>query len=343
MKICLLGKHNNRTPFSYSVYKAYFAERGVVIESNPLEADYIVFGFKIDISQNLTVLAKALKKNKNLKVVVLSEEPLWDTLWSKGFNLKETTFVDKEACIQIPYFNLNHFTSDLYSFNALPYFVTTENSYIARYASLFRRNSLLSPAEVKHVWSHALFKYAAVAEHRKGEQYEKNCEKNSFFSLSNFRTALSNQYFDKKDSLVEGKGWKNDIKRQSNVDWHVDKLCTLDRKTFVISALENTYCENYITEKIFDAFAVLGIPLYFTLNSEKMDDMLGVKYPYYLKSKNVEAATELVDNIKIDDAFVDMYIGIQKKLAATFSDLNLIDAERHHFTDKILIHLRSLG
>jgi hypothetical protein len=341
MKICLLGKHSNRTPFSYSVYKEYFAGRGVKIESDPLRADYIIFGFRIDIAEHAKVLQEARKKNKNLKIVVFSEEPLWDTLWSPEFNLKKAKYINGTK-ITIPYFNLNHFTSDLFSFNSVPYFVTTENLYIARYAAMFRRNSLLKPSDLKSIWANSRFKYTAVAEHRNDDRYEKDCDKNSYFSLSNFRTALAKQYFDKNDGLIEGKGWKNDVKRQSNVDWHLDKLCKLNKKTFLVSALENTYCENYITEKIFDAFAVLGIPLYFTLDSEKIDKMLGAKYPYYLNSKNVEVASKVINNVKVNDAFVETYTGIQKKLAITFSDLKLIDAERHNFTDKILIELRNL-
>ena len=92
MKICLLGKHSSRTPFSYSAYREYFSERGVIIESDPLNADYIIFGFKIDIAANTEILKEARKKNKKLKIVVLSEEPLWDTLWSSGFSEKKGKF-----------------------------------------------------------------------------------------------------------------------------------------------------------------------------------------------------------------------------------------------------------
>ena len=62
--------------------------------------------------------------------------------------------------------------------------------------------------------------------------------------------------------IREGKGWHSDQPRQSLPDWHLDKLVQLDRQSLFVSALENTLVDHYLTEKIFDAYAVLSVPLY---------------------------------------------------------------------------------
>ena len=133
MNIYLLGKHSNRTPFSYSAYNDIFISKGVRFVSDILESDFIIVGFKVDLYENFNDINRAINVNSNLKVVVLSEEPLWDSLWSSGFDSKVGEI--KKDGIILTYYNANHFTSDIFDFKKIPYFLSKTISCITLQAS----------------------------------------------------------------------------------------------------------------------------------------------------------------------------------------------------------------
>ena len=76
------------------------------------------------------------------------------------------------------------------------------------------------------------------------------------------------------DTVRMGKGWNDDTPRQSLPDWHLDKLAGFAGRFRVVSALENTHCPNYFTEKLFDAFAVGSIPVYAASASHGLDRLV---------------------------------------------------------------------
>ena len=88
LKICLLGRHSHRLIFSYPAYKILF-DAEFVYTNQIDKADIILFGFVIDINEYEDEILRAIKKNPDISLIVLSEEPLWDTLWSPFFKKKK--------------------------------------------------------------------------------------------------------------------------------------------------------------------------------------------------------------------------------------------------------------
>jgi len=337
MKVCLIGKHSNKTPFFYSEYRTLFRRAGVKYVDSPQLADVVVLGFRVDLFETFDVLYDAKLKNEKLKIIVLSEEPLWDVLWSPGFENKVHNVTKNDK--KLSYVNLNHFTSDIFSNTQLPYFITTDNRYLVRYSMMFKRNSLLTVKEIMAIWESAEYKFAAIAEHRAEEKYEKECPNGTYQSLNKFRTLVTEACSVKWDCLIEGKGWNTDQPRQNLVDWHLDKLVKLDKKCLFISAFENTMCDDYLTEKVFDAFACLGVPVFYETKASWLNSVFQEEYPFGFRSKEVKNVIEKLDGYKVSYSFAEKYIEIQKKLASQFNDLEVISNARQVFVDRVISYI----
>jgi len=341
IKISLIGKHGNRTPFSYDVYKDIFLKSGVEFSDDPSNSNFVVVGFKVDLYENFDVVRKFLLSNPGLKIVVLSEEPLWDSLWSSGFD--SARGVVTKGGESIEYFNVNHFTSEVFDYSNVPYFITTENSYISRYCQLFRRNSMLSKAELRKLWESPRYGFASISEKRDEDKFHKDFPHLGCIALNQFRTNLAKRHFGSECTLIEGKGWVSSETRQKLADWHLDKLAKLDKKCKFVSAIENTGYYNYTTEKIFDAFAVLGIPLYMESEGVKLADVINPKSYLAFKTRSVDEALESISSFSLDNEFLDAYKDTQDKLASIFSDVELISSERQNLASRVVNSFEKLG
>ena len=157
---------------------------------------------------------------------------------------------------------LNHFTTKIFDFEKIPYFLTTSDDYFARYSFLFTRNCALKADELKALWANAPIRVAFYAEFRDEVHFDTHFPEQDVLGLSRYRTMVAKAMTG--DGVIRvGKGWGTKIVRQLLPDWHLDKLAALDRNCFIVSGIDNTHQWNYISEKIFDAFAVLAVPIYF--------------------------------------------------------------------------------
>lgn len=332
MNVYLFGSHSNRTPFSYAAYKVHLNSVGFNVVDKVDQSDFVVLGFKQDILSNFSVLSKI---NKDIKIVVLSEEPLWDTLWSSGFeNKKHTVTLNNES---IEYYNINHFTSDLFEYITIPYFVTTDNSYFVKYSSMFKRNAYYSSLDILEIWNSSKYKFASISEYRNDSKYDRAFLDKDYSTLSCFRTDISQMYREYDNSLVLGKGWDNQTKRQDIIDWHLDKLEIVDKKCLFMSSIENTYCNNYITEKLFDAYASMAIPVYYMprkSNKQLFSRCLSLR----AASKNPEDLGRRIADFEVGLDVAHKYHDTQEYLCEIFSDFEIMNKERHHLS----LRLRSL-
>lgn len=302
IKYYLLGRHSHRTPLSYQLYIDRSKDFFLKVEE-PEIADVVILGFIIDIKENKSRILELVKVRPHLKFIVLSEEPLWDTVWSGNY-LKIEHFIDLDGT-KIKVNVVNHFNSDVYTFSKIPYYITTESKFISRYRTLFRRNLKFG---VKELAQH--FKLCAreayFLENRSDLRY--SFRHNDATGLSVFRSELAKERKVKnKKNLIVGKGWDNERPRQKLVDWHADKLASLDKRFRFCSAIENTDVTNYISEKYFDALAVLSFPI---IATEKNTHNLfrGEKSPFInvdINSK-VEAGKE-IDSFAITVEIIEAY------------------------------------
>jgi hypothetical protein len=135
-----MDKHSNCTPMAYSVYRQLF-EKHFEFDDSIENADVVILGFEVDLSGISAKLKIATNPNPNLKITILSEEPLWDCLNGGNFHQKNDSSIKDDY--DFNYVNLNHVTTDILCFTNIPYFITTDDNYFLRYSFLFRNKSTL--------------------------------------------------------------------------------------------------------------------------------------------------------------------------------------------------------
>lgn len=328
LSVALCGEHRHRTPLSYAAYR-HLATEWIEIVDDPADAEVLVFGFAKDIAAQSDRFLTSARKN-SAKFVVLSEEPLWDTVWSTGSNLFKT----QHKSNGVEYFNLNHFTTDIFSFEKFPYCITTDDHYFARYRSMLSRNSYFSASDFLDIWSTASTSCAFVAEKRVGEKYDIRTDEGAI-GLSRFRTALA-EAMGGSGTLVRGAGWGTGPRRQLMPDWHLQKLADFDRTTRLLSAIENTYWPTYVTEKIFDGYATCSIPIVYVSpnNSSSLWETTVNVY-----GMDTTTAAKRLNDFVPNPAFANRYVEEISRLSEKFMRLDDFQSERARVASRVASNL----
>jgi hypothetical protein len=339
VKVCLCGAHSNRTPFAYNPYVALFRDAGIEI-SDYRDTDFLIFGFVIDLKENINIIIKSRDVNPKVKIVVLSEEPLWDILWSGDFRSKRNIVNIRD--VDVEYFYLNHMTTNIFKFIKIPYFITTSTDYIVRYHNLFMRNTKLPISQLDKAMSSRGLSSAFYAEYRIGDKYKLEESDDDIFCLSGYRTEVA-EIFQSLGAKVVGKGWGGGSKRQSLADWHLDKLSSIDCSFRYVSAVENAHQNSYVTEKIFDAYASLAIPFYYSGPNHNINQLFDSKTYINLYGCSVTEAVELVDEFNLSSDFFKRYKNQQIYLADIFADYTLLKQERERVVSEVYHELMLLS
>lgn len=330
-KVCLKGKHSHRTPLSYSPFKARLHD-SLDFTSSPSEADIIITGFNSDIPDILKDNSLA-DRSCLPEIAVISEEPLWDSIWSQGF-LERKRVLECDGR-KIAYSFFNHSNSDIFKFEKIPYFVTTRTDFLSRYITLLTRFEERTAEEILQHWHNAPISVSFFAEKRENRAYSRVFEKENVIGLSNYRTDVAKQVAT-QNVLREGAGWHPDRKRQSLVDWHLDKLATLDGRVRILSAYENTHQINYISEKIFDAFAVGAIPTYYASNDHRVHELVQKEAIINTSSLTSHEAATKIDAFKPDLDFARTWLSTVKCLKKRFSEPGALSQERDRISKAVL-------
>ncbi len=338
LSVMITGRNANRSPFTYEAYQQGFASALQFVD-RPEQADLLVFGASANIREHY---AEALKGRPDVpkdRLVVLSEEPLWDTTWGYEFDQAHVTIDFWKH--QFGYAVLNHMTTDIFAFDKLPYFVTTDPRYTTRYARMFRRNAALSAPELVELWKKAPVRQAYFAERRDDGRYDFERPDLDLFGYCAYRTRIA-EAAPSNGVLRVGQGWSDTARRQELPDWHLDKLTTLDRRTFICSALENTHLPDYVTEKPFDAFAVLGVPVYAANSAHRIHEIVPEGSFINVWGMTANEAAEHLKSFEPDLEFAERYLEAQKRLAALFGDVEILRAERRRVVDATVRALESV-
>lgn len=323
--LLLCGKHSNRTPAAYKIYKEALKSEGINVftlnDIGEVVPDFIVTGFHIDIPEIRPFYEKYLAINKSLQVFVISEEPLWDLTWhSSPLKRKHTCKVTG-----IDYEYINHFNSSLFNGLKIPYFITTETKYLARYITLLTDHCKLNPEELMKIWNSADYTLSCFVERREDAKYLKVSECGRFKTYSNFRSSLVSPLLEVDKVQVQGKGWYDDAPRQMLPDWHADKLARCMKRSKFVMAIENVNAPSYMTEKYFDAVASLAIPLVVDcqtttfLNYCKDLVYIGISHDY---------EGDLLHNLKsftVSEEFAERYLNNLKNIKKIISDKKIIN------------------
>lgn len=337
MRICLLGKHSNRTPLSYAPFRQLAQDRAEIVK-NPFSADIILSGYNIDLRDNADTLQQLAQKNPRAKTVILSEEPLWDSIWSDGFTARDRQV--QLGDLTLDYRFLNHSNSTIFAFDQIPYFLLTNEDFQARYGLLMARHCDLSPQALCNHWQQAPVTAAFFAEARDKEAYAKSFPDQQVYGLSVYRTAVARQV-QLPGTLRIGQGWQPQARRQALPDWHLDKLATLDMRVRVMAAYENTHQRAYVSEKIFDAFVTGGIPTYYADAQHRVLGLVPETCMINTFGLSAEEAAARISSFTPDLDFAEAWLATARNLQQRFTNLKAIRAERQRITNTVLEELEA--
>lgn len=333
-----MGRRSNRTPFFYPEYRLLF-QRHFHYVVTPEEADVLVFALAVEIRDEIDDVQQVLSRNPDVRLVVISEEPLWDTLWGGNFTSKQVTIQIGEYDYRLTV--LNHFTTKIYNFEKIPYFPTTNGDFFARYSTLFNRNRQYTVAELLALWEKAPIRAAFYAERREEPIHDFQFPEFDVMGLSRYRTVVAKGV--QGDGVVRvGHGWGSTIHRHKMPGWHLDKLAALDRQAFMISGIENTHQWNYVTEKIFDAFAVLGVPLYFAGPTHSVMRLVPPGSFINLYGLSANEAIEKICTFEPDRVFAECYLETQARLAELFSNPMHLVQERKRVVAEVVSDIETM-
>lgn len=337
-KVHAMGRHANRTPLSYDPIRNLVADRLDWV-SQADEADVILTGFNIDLKEGVKTLAPLMDKANAPQIVVMSEEPLWDITWSGPFTGRNG-LVTAEG-VEIPYHFFGHETSDIYDFDKLPYFILSNVDYAVRYSALMSRFKNMTAKSLLERWERAPIRSAFFAEKRKGDNYGKIFADRDVAGLSSYRTEIA-ELSTGDDVLRVGKGWGAEVRRQDLPDWHLDKLAQLDGQVRVATAYENVHQYAYISEKIFDSFAVGGIPTYWASPKHRVFDLVSGEAMLNTRDLDAAEAAAKIATFNPDLAMAEAWLASCTQLAALFSDINAVQAERQRVANAALKEILSV-
>ena len=330
-RICLFGRHANRTPFAYPPYRALLEDAIDYVE-DPAVADAVILGFEIDIRDSFEVLARLKADRPQLLLAVVSEEPLWDTVWSHSLTPSRAVLSRNGETLEFA--RVNHANSDVFDFDAIPYFLTTDDAYFVRYGAWFCRNAWRPGSHYLKVWERAPVRVAFMAEKRDKKVYDIQHPEARVWGLSAYRTAVA-QGVVGPDVLRAGRGWDDaDFRRQDLVDWRLDKMARLDGQAFMVSAMENTHHRQYVTEKLFDAYAARAFPLYVASPGHRVFDLAGDSF-LNLHGLTPGEAVAKIEALSPDQVCLDSYVATQHRLADLFRRPALLAHERRRVARKV--------
>jgi hypothetical protein len=339
LRIHLFGRHANRTPAAYLPYRRLlcrFVEYVDCLE----HADVLILGAYGDILENLERLDEALGQNPELRLAIVSEEPLWDTVGTGNFRARHD--VVQSASGSVPFTTLNHFTSDIFNWYHLPYYITTSNDFFTRYRNYFLRNARLSVSMLREHLQTRMIHNAFLCERRVDTEFIPKRADAVHLGLSVLRSQLADRLQSMGEVVREGKGWRSEQPRQCLPDWHLDKLVRLDRRARFVAAIENTLFDHYITEKIFDAFAVLAIPLYVANPSHRVFELAHRDSFVNLLGIAPSDAHAALNAFRIDSHFLDAYCQTQQLLFERFMSIDILYEERMHLVLRLVRLLEAI-
>lgn len=329
VNVYLYGRHSNRTPLSYIEYQLLFRHSINLVDSVE-RADVIVVGYSVDLVGFYQTHGSTVRSLPDLKVLVLSEEPLWDLISANDpVETKASVMINDE---NYNFTVANFFNSPIFSFQVMPYFITTESKYCARYAYEF--TDLMQNFDAKEMlrrWRNCEKKIGFLQQRRTNEVHY--AEKYGYIALSGYRTSLA-EYLDTAE--VRGLGWGKEAPRQTLQDWHLDKILRYKRKFTLFSSLENTLVRNYVTEKVFDAFAMCSFPVYYADPEHRIFDLVEQDSFLNLHSYSEEAAANLISDWSPTDMSVEKYFNSIKSLNALFCDPGNLMLERERVVSETM-------
>ena len=213
------GDFWNRQPLAYPAIAARLAGRVETVD-DPREARLILVAHPRDLAVHGRRLAGLLARRPGLRLVLLSEEPFWDTCWAADpFAPVQSLPAGPGAALPVTV--LNHHTAPFFRAGRIPYFVLTDPRYAAHWRPLFARNAGWGADDWLRHWRAVPHDAAFVAEKRTLPVHAPAFPGRGVWGLSLFRTRLA-RHCRGASVLRLGRGWAEGPPRQALPDWHAD-------------------------------------------------------------------------------------------------------------------------
>lgn len=333
IRIYHLGPRAARSPLGYAPF-ARLAEGRITRVETPGEADIVLTGWNRDLAENPDLLAEGFARNPGLRCMVISEEPLWDTVWSEGFEARDRPF---ECGGQHRIYRfLNHMNASIFEFERIPYFLLTADHFVPRYIGLLGRYAGMRPRDLLHKWRSTLVAAAFVSEHRDDPALDVAFPERGIVGLSRYRTQVAERAAHPMIWRI-GQGWPGtQTRRQALPDWHLDKLALLRDAVRLCSAFENTHMRSYITEKPFDAFAVGAMPLCYAAPDHRLHELIAPYAMINTYGQPPETAASWVDLFMPEIANAESWLDTAAALRVRLTQADALAAERQRVTEQTL-------
>lgn len=330
VKVHVTGDYGHRQPLAYGPLRRLVADRITLVEE-ARGADLLIVAHPKDLAAHGGRLCAATGAGQRL--VLLSEEPFWDTIWGEDPFTRDQVHMTPDG--PLPYVWLNHLTSRIFDFDRIPYFLLTDPRFVYRYHNRLTRNAGLGAAHWRAVFGRP-GPVTFMAEARQDPKFDRALAGRDVFGLSSWRSRVALACTGDVRRL--GRGWQGDLRRQALDDWHLDKLRQLEGRTRILSGIENTHLDSYVTEKLFDAYAVGAVPLYVAGTGHRVRRMLPEGAWLNLYGLSPEAAAGAIADLRPDAA---AYAEAQARLAARFTS-EALTAERIRLREALLAELEGL-
>jgi len=338
IRIFKSGAHAHRTPLSYPALAPLFADFVELVDS-PAQADMYLFAHSLDVQDTSRELVEDWRQRRR-PVVILSEEPFWDTIWGRRPLARERVLETRFGAL--PVIQLNHHTSDVFRFDRIPYYLLTDHRFATAYAARFDRNARLRPAEWRARFAARGVDVTFMFERRPEPHHAVRWPEGDIIGLCAWRTELAEAC---RAGTVErlGQSWQGGRTRFELDNWHLDKLTRLDGRSRIVAAIENTHQPGYITEKLFDAFACGAVPLYHASPGHRIHAFgLPEEAWINLHGLSPEQAAARVGDQQWTDAVFEAFAEAQARLARLFRDTGLWVAERRRLAGALRAELTGL-
>jgi hypothetical protein len=337
IRVYLSGAHAMRTPLSYAALKPLFDD-AVTLVDRPSAADLYVFAHILDIQDARRDLIMDWRARKR-PVVLLSEEPFWDTIWGRR-PLERHIYVQTRFG-DLPVEVISHQTSNLFHFDHIPYYLLTNHRFANTYRHRFARNAERSADDWLACFRTRALDVSFMFERRPERYHWVQWPEADLIGLCSWRTELAEACSGKVERL--GQSWQGGATRFQLSNWYLDKLVRLDGRARMVGAIENTHQPDYITEKVFDAFACGSVPLYYASPTHGVHDLgLPEKSWVNLYGMTPVEAAHTVAAQSVDTEVVDAFRDAQNTLKSLLCDTAVWVKERARLREALLTELNSV-
>lgn len=338
IKVFKTGAHAHRTPLSYPALEPLFAPHIAAVD-RPGAADLYVFAHVLDIEEAPRDLIETWRINRP-PVVLLSEEPFWDTIWGRQPMTRHRVVETRFGAL--PVVQLNHATSAIFHFDQIPYYLLSHHRFATAYGARFARNATLSAADWQARFSARATDLTFMFERRPEPYHAMRWPEGDIRGLCSWRTELAEACRGERVDRL-GQSWQGGVSRFELDNWHLDKMIRLDGATRLMGAIENTHHPDYITEKLFDAFACGAVPLYYASPRHRVHEF-GLPDTAWINLFDLtpQAAAERIAALDWQTFDFEAYRAAQQALAARLGDSAVWVTERLRLQRALLSELEQV-